>query len=202
MTDDKHPQAFLDDIIDHPDDDTPRLVYADWLDEHGEPDRAEFIRVQCEMAKENLDPKRGRELRKRAAALLKEHEGRWAPVTPRAAVPGGWPKPPRSNWRRGFLHHFVCYRKEPEVAYKVLCEHPLRLLTLFCDSLSASEALVLAGWAHQPQGQRLRWITIGTMGRIAWEVEKPLSAAWGKRLRLRLLPDPDSSAPSTLLDLF
>ena len=34
-----------------PDEDTVRLVYADWLDEHGQPERAEFIRVQCELAK-------------------------------------------------------------------------------------------------------------------------------------------------------
>jgi uncharacterized protein (TIGR02996 family) len=32
------------------DDDTPRLAYADWLDEHDDPDRAEFIRVQCRLA--------------------------------------------------------------------------------------------------------------------------------------------------------
>ena len=37
-------------IIAHPDEDTPRLVYADWLDEHGDPDRAAFIRVQCRLA--------------------------------------------------------------------------------------------------------------------------------------------------------
>lgn len=42
-------QAFLDAIIREPDDDTTRLVFADFLDEHGEPDRAEFIRVQCEL---------------------------------------------------------------------------------------------------------------------------------------------------------
>src|SRR5262249_10339211 len=30
----------------NPDDDAVRLVYADWLEEHGDPDRAEFIRVQ------------------------------------------------------------------------------------------------------------------------------------------------------------
>lgn len=36
-------------ILAAPDDDTPRLVFADWLDEHGEPERAEFIRVQCEL---------------------------------------------------------------------------------------------------------------------------------------------------------
>ncbi len=39
--------ALLAAILAHPDDDTPRLVYADWLDEHDEPDRAEFIRIQC-----------------------------------------------------------------------------------------------------------------------------------------------------------
>jgi uncharacterized protein (TIGR02996 family) len=39
--------GFLDAICADPDDDTPRLVYADWLEEHGEPERAEFIRCQC-----------------------------------------------------------------------------------------------------------------------------------------------------------
>jgi uncharacterized protein (TIGR02996 family) len=29
-------QAFIDCILDAPDDPTPRLVYADWLDEHGQ----------------------------------------------------------------------------------------------------------------------------------------------------------------------
>jgi uncharacterized protein (TIGR02996 family) len=36
-------------IITAPDDDTPRLVFADYLDENGEPDRASFIRVQVEL---------------------------------------------------------------------------------------------------------------------------------------------------------
>ena len=30
-----------------PRDDLPKLVFADWLDEHGDPERAEFIRLQC-----------------------------------------------------------------------------------------------------------------------------------------------------------
>jgi uncharacterized protein (TIGR02996 family) len=41
-----HDEAFLQAIIESPDDDAPRLVYADWLDEHGQPVRADFIRVQ------------------------------------------------------------------------------------------------------------------------------------------------------------
>jgi uncharacterized protein (TIGR02996 family) len=40
-------EAFLRAIFDAPDDDTPRLVYADFLQENGEEVRAEFIRWQC-----------------------------------------------------------------------------------------------------------------------------------------------------------
>jgi uncharacterized protein (TIGR02996 family) len=42
---------FLRQILAHPEDDGPRLVWADRLDERGDP-RGEFIRVQCELAKE------------------------------------------------------------------------------------------------------------------------------------------------------
>ena len=39
---------LITEVLDNPDDDDPRLVYADWLDEQGDP-RGEFIRVQCEL---------------------------------------------------------------------------------------------------------------------------------------------------------
>jgi uncharacterized protein (TIGR02996 family) len=47
--------ALLAAIRAAPDDDAPRLIYADWLDEHGQPERAEFIRlsVQCVRASVN-----------------------------------------------------------------------------------------------------------------------------------------------------
>ena len=43
--------AFIADICEHPEDDAPRLIFADWLDDHGEPDRAEFVRTQMELAR-------------------------------------------------------------------------------------------------------------------------------------------------------
>ena len=43
-------QAFLDAVLADPEDDAPRLIFADWLDEQGEGDRAELIRVQCKEA--------------------------------------------------------------------------------------------------------------------------------------------------------
>src|SRR5262249_3822520 len=42
--------AFLQSIVDAPADDAPRLIFADWLDEHGDPERARFIRTQCRLA--------------------------------------------------------------------------------------------------------------------------------------------------------
>lgn len=41
---------FLRAVIARPDDDAPRLILADWLDEQGQGERAEFIRVQCAIA--------------------------------------------------------------------------------------------------------------------------------------------------------
>ena len=47
--------ALLAGIAAHADADLPRLVYADWLEERGFDRRAEFIRLQCEVAgKETL----------------------------------------------------------------------------------------------------------------------------------------------------
>jgi len=44
-------QALLRTVIEQRDEDAPRLIFADWLEENGESDRAEFIRIQCELAK-------------------------------------------------------------------------------------------------------------------------------------------------------
>jgi uncharacterized protein (TIGR02996 family) len=54
-----HPEAeaFLDAIFDSPEDNTLRLVYADWLQEHGHDDYAQFIRVQCSVQPRIRDAK-------------------------------------------------------------------------------------------------------------------------------------------------
>ena len=52
-------ESFLRAIIEAPDDDAPRLVFADWLDERGEGERAEFIRVQIERAESDHDHAKG-----------------------------------------------------------------------------------------------------------------------------------------------
>lgn len=47
--------ALLRAVIASPADDGPRLAYADRLEECGEAERSEFIRVQCELARVNVD---------------------------------------------------------------------------------------------------------------------------------------------------
>jgi uncharacterized protein (TIGR02996 family) len=69
-------------ICARPWEDTPRLVYADWLEENGRPERAEFIRLQCEAwdycrAFPDLAAARSR-----ASDLLREHGRRWESELP------------------------------------------------------------------------------------------------------------------------
>jgi uncharacterized protein (TIGR02996 family) len=42
-------EALYRAIIANPDEDTPRFVFADWLEEHDEPEHAEFIRIGCQL---------------------------------------------------------------------------------------------------------------------------------------------------------
>ena len=111
-------QALLRSVIDAPDDDVPRLVYADWLEEHGDHERAEFIRLQIELAgrpherpeivsarfigawKEKIDeppPEDGSDdRRQREAELLERNRERWL-----EEVPGSLR--PQAVFRRGFV---------------------------------------------------------------------------------------------------
>ncbi len=51
--------ALLRAIGEHPEEDTPRLMYADWLEENDDPDRADFVRNQVELGRLDLnDPAR------------------------------------------------------------------------------------------------------------------------------------------------
>jgi uncharacterized protein (TIGR02996 family) len=59
--------ALIRSIVANPDDDAPRLVYADWLDEHEQADRAQFIRLQCQIET----------LRVEEQSLLDRHHREW-----------------------------------------------------------------------------------------------------------------------------
>lgn len=70
-------RAFIQSIRESPEDDAPRLIYADWLEDHGDEPRAEFIRVQCELARLDPDHERQTALQKRQQELLSAHRANW-----------------------------------------------------------------------------------------------------------------------------
>ena len=113
-------QAFLAAIVATPDDDTPRLVFADWLDERARGDdaaRAALIRAQCQL--EHLAPggKERRALEKQAKAILKEHEGKWAKALSDAGIVDRW------EFRRGFIDGVTMsatgFALDPELLFRV-----------------------------------------------------------------------------------
>ena len=88
---------FLQAIRADPDSDAPRLIYADWLEEQGDSERAEFIRLQCQI--DNLsaaDPVR-LDAKVRAQRLLVKNEKTWLGFVTL------WTE--RRRWERGMLEY-------------------------------------------------------------------------------------------------
>jgi uncharacterized protein (TIGR02996 family) len=89
--------SFLRSIAENPSDDAPRLVFADWLEENGEPERAEFIRVQIALEQMQADSPAVIELLKRQNYLLKGRTKKWLSDLPKLrGVTWG-------EFRRGFV---------------------------------------------------------------------------------------------------
>jgi uncharacterized protein (TIGR02996 family) len=123
-------RPFLEAILADPDDDAVRLVYADWLDEHGQPERAEFIRVQVERARRSPRGNRSFELEQREEQLLKGREEAWAVPLPGLAKQ--W------QFRRGFVESVqIEGEKFLPRADELFATFPLRSLQL-----------IIVGWQH------------------------------------------------------
>src|ERR1700761_2430481 len=69
--------GFLDDVRRHPDDDVPRLIFADWLDENGDAPGRELIPRQCRLARLAEDAPGREPLERREEELLSAYEQVW-----------------------------------------------------------------------------------------------------------------------------
>ncbi|MBV9124085.1 MAG: TIGR02996 domain-containing protein, partial [Planctomycetes bacterium] len=69
--------AFLQAILAEPEEDLLRLLFADWLEEQGDP-RADFIRVQCALARLAEEDPRRNELLQQQRDLWALHGEEWA----------------------------------------------------------------------------------------------------------------------------
>jgi uncharacterized protein (TIGR02996 family) len=127
----KHDDAFLQAIIEAPNDDGPRLVYADWLDDHAQPERAEFIRVQCELARMPADDPRRVELEAVERRLLTEYDREWA--GPWVNLAEKW------EFRRGFVEVVTIPSNLLDQAEAVLRFGPVRHVKLLPRLIGPSD---------------------------------------------------------------
>lgn len=148
--------ALLAAVKADPDADTPRLLFADWCDDNGEPERAEFVRANVTLSRA---PRSGccdrvgntlaadppgvvpcacpwAELTRRHGDLLPA--GGFPGCLPFEAVHcwadhGPDPVPPgrRVNWVRGFVDRVACPAADWLAhADAILAEHPVRAVRL------------------------------------------------------------------------
>jgi uncharacterized protein (TIGR02996 family) len=213
-------EGFVRAIAEDPYDAAVRLVYADWLEDHGDPRRAELIRVQCELEpiRDRYEIARACELHAREGVLLREHRKEWL-----GPMPEGW-----DDWQTGagveFRRGFVDVVSMPVRTFlalgpEVLRLHPtVRRLVLFrvngygerlaaCPALAGLPEMELACWysdedaeaiAASPHLGRLRVLELwlarrddeSTDGRLCRIMAA--SKAWPSLRELTLLdPDPE-----------
>jgi uncharacterized protein (TIGR02996 family) len=197
---------LLEAVLDKPDDDGNRLVYADWLLERGDP-RGELIQLQFKRHEGGLGPGEAKQER----ALLKAHAAKWIGAVALVAKD--------LHFERGFLHGCrvmsiktdkqkmavrdpnwatVCRLVLDERFWEgkldelsLLRQAPLRSL----EALENASAKTLASWLRQAPRPRLRELRIsidevddswrelcklaaGTVRRL-WIEPAEMSEEWG-----------------------
>lgn len=166
-------QLFLDEIRAHPDDDAPRLIFADWLEERGEP-LAEFIRTQCALA--GMTARNSEFRRLEAAARVFVQSNAFAELQALRDLGAT-----DIRFQRGFVEHIrisaanfitrsddlfeiapivrsVLIRRPGDLFAEVMnCRHLQRIefLALRVNDLLASHARLLAGSPHVCNLRRL-----------------------------------------------
>lgn len=122
-------ESLLRAVIESPEDDAPRLAFADWLESDGNTERAEFIRVQCSLAAMPADDPRRTELEHREQAFLEQFGWTWAEEFGLTI----------SEWvyQRGFIERVeTCLEVPAEQIKTLLTMAPIRHIrdiSQFCD---------------------------------------------------------------------
>ncbi len=162
-----------------PKDDAPRLEYADWLEEHGDPNRAELIHVQCSLAILGPDRRKGRKerlrLEPREQELLADHGDRWlAPY--RTALAGS------NTWDRddGWLQRLKLVRGFPDCSHLGL-ESARRLAAAGNDIGPVNSVQVMecgARYCHKSVAEIVSWPGAGCLIQLslAWGGDRDIAA--------------------------
>lgn len=143
-------EGLLAAVLADPENDSPRLIYADWLSENGQEERADFIRIQCRVAKLEAEKLFRQEfvqladdahelgrLRRRELELLTPFGWKdWAQPVPELIgqiQQAGNGFSMKCNWylRRGFVYKVICSAAVwHQHADAILAEQPVREVDL------------------------------------------------------------------------
>lgn len=155
-------EELLEAVLAHPDDDAARLVYADWLTEHGDP-RGELIAVQCELARLGEDQLLQRHrLEAREAALLSQHGPQWRGALDSEAI--------ELEFTRGFASHVTILdgASLPQVE-EFLRVEPVEHLVLANTRGLDVPRLAAARWLERLRSLELRSAQAGAAGALVAE---------------------------------
>jgi uncharacterized protein (TIGR02996 family) len=191
-------ENFLAQLLADPAANDTRLVYADWLEERGDPAsaaQAEFLRLTVELAT-GRGPKRWRKTRqKRLQVLAAGLDTGWLAVVSRLAVENCHAKQAEAEERSEVGFDFLCSRRweglrptdDPAVRFCDGCRHNV----YYCDTIG--------------EARRHAWerhciaVDLGVIRRKG-DLEPPTqmllgrpSPTWLRREQERLQPDPVSA---------
>ena len=140
-------------VLDAPDDDGPRLVYADWLSENGtDPERGEYVVLACSLARDRFESVIHPDRRRRAEALLRKNQARWIAEL-------GVPGLDRVRFERGFVEHVEAGPSFVRTWLgHLVARTPLRSLAIAGASSTRPE--VLAEVLSLPAAARLRRLAL------------------------------------------
>jgi uncharacterized protein (TIGR02996 family) len=164
----------LAEVLAAPDDDVPRMAYADLLVAKGDL-RGEFIRTQCALTNGDVEYLEKKELRERAAGLLAANEKDW-----RSAA--GLTDSIEVEWRRGFIDTVSLTGEQfaGELGAALFEREPVRHAKLRINSARVAKKV-----AHCPHIARISALTVyGTLSSdgVAALLEAPLHGLKGLNL--------------------
>jgi uncharacterized protein (TIGR02996 family) len=187
------PESLLRAVQENQDDDAPRLVYADWLEEHGDAERAEFIRAQVAAAcLPEGDPRRD-DLEARAAVIQKARGAEWLrPLQLALGQPRGTRFGRGCAFRRGFLTRLSISPERPgflAAAADALRGEPVEELSLTGhDAFPLAQAVEEIAAAHCLGSLRRLYLcgsgklTAASLGRLGSTPHLPRLVALGMSL--------------------
>jgi uncharacterized protein (TIGR02996 family) len=178
-------------ILANPDEDTPRLLYADWLEENGQPKAAKYIRAACELSRldeddpslaafptetpsfwQDVEPEVAKYRALAAVALPRDHaKAELARLPKRKGFAVGGYGAPGDPFRRGFVER-ACFKTAADFvrqADAVFRAAPIRELVINNSMAGDLDQVAASRWFPQ-----IRSLTLGG---------RDISQLWAMRLR-------------------